>query len=100
MRHLGLIVALAACGHSHSHEEAHVAEPAAREVTMWTATHELFVEYPPFVVGQIKRLWSGPVNSESARTSATPVAPSMRSMTFCVIVGRAHRNSPVARSRV
>ena len=35
----------------------------------------------------MRRLWSGPVNSASARTVTAPVAPSMRSMTFCVIVG-------------
>ena len=45
-----VIALLVACG-GHAHE-APVAEPAAVSFTRWTATHEFFVEYPPFVVGQ------------------------------------------------
>ena len=36
----------------------------------------------------------------SAFSMTSPVAPSMALITLCVTVGRAHRNSPVARSRV
>ena len=42
---------VAACG-GHSHDEKPAAEPAAEVFTKWTATHEYFVEYPPFVAGQ------------------------------------------------
>jgi cobalt-zinc-cadmium efflux system membrane fusion protein len=50
MRHLVWIAVLAACGHSH--HEPRATEPAAQSFTKWTATHEYFVEYPPFVVGE------------------------------------------------
>ncbi len=51
MRQLVSILLLAACGHS-DHHEPHAAEPPARSFTRWTAAHEVFVEHPPFVVGQ------------------------------------------------
>jgi membrane fusion protein, heavy metal efflux system len=50
-RHIAAIALLAACGHHHhAHDEA--AEPEAESFTRWTPQHELFVEYPPLVVGQ------------------------------------------------
>jgi RND family efflux transporter MFP subunit len=56
MRKWVLIVLLAGCGR-HSHDDNHAAaEPAAEAFTKWTATHEYFVEHPPFVVGQSSAL--------------------------------------------
>ncbi|MBA3460850.1 MAG: efflux RND transporter periplasmic adaptor subunit [Deltaproteobacteria bacterium] len=47
-----LIAALVACG-GHAHDDHRPAEePEAESITRWTATHEYFVEHPPFVVGQ------------------------------------------------
>lgn len=47
-----LIAALAACGgHAHDGNQP-AAEPEAEAFTRWTATHEYFVEHPPFVTGQ------------------------------------------------
>ena len=46
---------LAACG-SHSHDEKPTAEPHAESFTVWTSTHEYFVEHPSFVVGQSSAL--------------------------------------------
>ena len=46
-----LAVFVVACGHDHHHEK-HAEEPEADSFTVWTQTHEYFVEHPPFVVGQ------------------------------------------------
>lgn len=45
-----LVILAAACGGNAHHEPA--AEARTESFTQWTRTHELFVEYPPFVVGQ------------------------------------------------
>jgi membrane fusion protein, heavy metal efflux system len=45
---LGVLVL--GCG-DHAHEHAEPAEPAEISFTAWSATHELFVEHPPFAVG-------------------------------------------------
>jgi membrane fusion protein, heavy metal efflux system len=39
------------CG-SHSHDDKPADEPHTDSFTVWTSTHEYFVEHPPFVVGQ------------------------------------------------
>ena len=46
-----LIALVVACG-GHAHEDKPAAEQPAESFTQWTAIHELFVEHPPFVVGQ------------------------------------------------
>ena len=55
---------------------------------------------PPWAPGQIIFVSPSRENVASGLTVTTPVAPSMPLMTFCMMVGRAHRNSPVARSSV
>jgi hypothetical protein len=55
---------------------------------------------PPCALGQISLVSPSLVKSASGFTVTTPVAPSMLLITFCMTVGRAHRNSPVARSSV
>ncbi len=55
MKWLVLFAALAACGKRH---DDHAAAPAERveSFTRWSPQHEVFVEYPPFVVGQSSQL--------------------------------------------
>ena len=48
----------------------------------------------------MKRSWPSAVKSVSGFTVTSPVAPSILLTTFCITVGRAHRNSPVWRSSV
>jgi membrane fusion protein, heavy metal efflux system len=56
MRHLTIACVLLACG-SHAHDDdKSAAEPSAVTFTKWTAKHEVFVEHPPFVVGQSSAL--------------------------------------------
>src|SRR5688572_16175285 len=55
---------------------------------------------PPVALGQTTFDSSFLLNVISGLTVTLPVAPSMLLMTFCITVGRAHRNSPVRRSSV
>lgn len=56
MKHIIITIAVtAACGR-HAHDEGAAAEPHTEAFTQWTATHEIFVEHPPFVVGQSSAL--------------------------------------------
>jgi hypothetical protein len=50
---------------------------------------------PPLLPGQTNFSSLIFVNSTSGFTTTLPVAPSMLLITFCMTVGRAHRNSPV-----
>ncbi len=52
--HLALVLAVA-CG-GRTQEVATEVEARTESVTRWTAMHELFVEYPPFVVGRPSQL--------------------------------------------
>lgn len=45
------LAALAGCGNDHHRHDDHEDEPAASAFTVWTQTHEVFAEYPTFVVG-------------------------------------------------
>jgi len=51
-----LIVAFAVACSGPSHEDKPATEQHTESFTRWTATHELFVEHPPFVVGQSSAL--------------------------------------------
>jgi RND family efflux transporter MFP subunit len=51
MKRILIAISLIAC-RGHEHEDKPAAEPHAESFTAWTAKHEFFVEYPPFVVGQ------------------------------------------------
>ena len=55
---------------------------------------------PPLAWGQVSTCCPAPVKMSSGFSVTAPDAPSMWLMTFWVMVGVAHRNSPVSRSRV
>lgn len=54
MRRIWMVCFAVACGHAHEPKAAHVSQDES--FTEWTATHEYFVEHPPFVVGQASAL--------------------------------------------
>ena len=57
--------------------------------------------FPPVTyAGQTSASCPSRVKTSSAFSVTAPVEPSMSLTTFCVMVGVAHRNSPVARSSV
>ena len=56
--------------------------------------------FPPSIPGHASTACPALLKTASGFSVTSPVAPSIPLITFCVIVGRAHRNSPVARSRV
>lgn len=57
---LGALGGAAACGHRHADHEGHDhgedGDVPAVAFTRWTATHEVFAEHPPFVIGDASRL--------------------------------------------
>ncbi|HEY5923625.1 MAG TPA: efflux RND transporter periplasmic adaptor subunit [Kofleriaceae bacterium] len=56
MTRILMMVALVVACRDHGHDHAPSGEPQAVSFTKWTATHEYFVEHPPFVVGQPSQL--------------------------------------------
>lgn len=50
-----VLAAAAACG-QHDHPPAPAESARTESFTRWTQAHELFVEYPPFVIGQTSAL--------------------------------------------
>ena len=55
---------------------------------------------PPAQLGHASRSWPRAEKITSGFSVTSPVAPSMWVITFWAMVGLAHRNSPVSRSRV
>jgi cobalt-zinc-cadmium efflux system membrane fusion protein len=51
MKRILIAISMLAC-RSPAHDDKAAEEPHPESVTQWTAKHEFFVEYPPFVVGQ------------------------------------------------